>query len=399
VSAPGVNGSAAAADLEGLGHLGWDPGWASAFLPFHAAGRQPARVVAAHRDAWILAASPGHGDREAVISGRLRHMATAPGDLPSVGDWVVAGGNWVAATGPHAEGGPADRGGAAGQIVIHAVLPRRAAFRRSTGADRRGLTAADEQVLAANVDVAVVVAGLDGDLNLRRLERYVAVAWSGGAKPVILLNKADLTADVDAFRVAAESVAPGVEIRPVSALTGDDVAAFAADHLRPGLTAVLLGSSGVGKSTLVNQLLGYERQRTRAVREDDSRGRHTTTHRELVRLPGGGLLIDTPGIRSLGVAGASDGLDAAFADIEGLAAGCRFGDCSHRHEPGCAVRQALDDGRLAPDRLASHRKLEREAAHVARSADPLLRAAERRRWKAISASVNIVMREKYGSDR
>ena len=161
----------------------------------------------------------------------------------------------------------------------------------------------------------------------------------------------------------------------------------------------MLGSSGVGKSTLVNALAGDEVQRTNAVREADSRGRHTTTHRELVRLPGGALLIDTPGIRSLGVAGASDGLDSAFADIADLALGCRFRDCRHQGEPGCNVKAALADGRLDAARLASHRKLEREAAHVARTTDPRLRAAERRRWKAISASVAVHMKRKYGSDQ
>ena len=209
-------------------------------------------------------------------------------------------------------------------IVIQAVLPRRTAFTRTADERRAGSRAADEQVLAANVDIAFVVTGLDGDFNLRRLERYLAVAWTGGATPVIVLNKADVARRPAGLRVAAEAVAPGVEVRAISALTGDGVAALADDHLPPGRTAVVLGSSGVGKSTLVNALLGYQRHRTGAVREDDSRGRHTTTHRELVRLPGGALLIDTPGIRSLGVAGASDGLETAFADIADLAAGCRF---------------------------------------------------------------------------
>jgi ribosome biogenesis GTPase len=259
--------------------------------------------------------------------------------------------------------------------------------------------AVDEQVLAANVDVALVVVGLDGDFNLRRLERYLAVAYSGGATPVVVLNKADLAADVEGRRVAAQAVAPGVDLRALSALTGDGVDALARAHLVPGRTAVLLGSSGAGKSTLVNALAGGEVQRTAAVREQDSMGRHTTTHRELLRLPGGALLIDTPGIRSLGVAGAADGLDTAFADIADIAAGCRFADCRHSGEPGCEVRAALADGRLTQDRLASHRKLEREAAHVARSGDRLLREAERRRWKAISQASSRHMTAKYGSDR
>ena len=363
-----------------LHDLGWDPGWAAAFLPFDAAGWLPARVVAAHRDSWVIASPTG--DRDAVIAGRLRHEAVGVGDLPAVGDWVAAAGLDGRDT-----------------AVIQAVLPRRTAFGRNTSADGYAGNLAGEQVLAANVDVALVITSLDGDFNLRRLERYLAVAWTGGTTPVILLNKADVALDPDGLRVAAEAVAPGVEVRTISALTGDGVAELANDHLAPGRTAVVLGSSGVGKSTLVNALLGHERQRTSAVRDDDARGRHTTTHRELVRLPSGALLIDTPGIRSLGVAGAADGLENTFADIADLAQGCRFRDCRHDGEPGCAVRSALDDGRLDAARFASHRKLEREAAHVARANDPILRAAERRRWKTIHASVAVHMKHKYGSDQ
>ncbi len=361
--------------------LGWDPGWAAAYAPFDAPDRSPARVTGAHRGSWVLATPAG--DRDAVIAGRLRHEALGPADLPAVGDWLV-----VTGTADQGSGDP-------GPAVIRDILPRRTVFRRG---DEDG-HAVDDQVLAANVDVAFVVAGLDGDFNLRRLERYLAVAWSGGATPVLVLNKSDVAADLDGLLTAARSVAPGVEILTISALTGDGVADLAARHLGPGRTAVVVGSSGVGKSTLVNALLGRMHLRTNPVREEDSRGRHTTTHRELVRLPGGALLIDTPGIRSLGVAGASEGLDPAFADITAIAAGCRFADCRHDREPGCAVHAALADGRLSQDRLMSHRKLEREAAHVARSGDRLLREAERRRWRAISQASNRHMAEKYGRDR
>jgi ribosome biogenesis GTPase len=372
-----------AAAASGLAELGWDPGWATAFLPYDAAGLRPARVVAAHRDAWVVARPGEPRDADAIVTGRLRHEALGPGDLPAVGDWVAT---------PAAEG-------TGSPVVIQAVVPRRTAFTRSSGEERRAGRLVAEQVLAANVDVAFVVAGMDGDFNLRRLERYLAVAWSGGATPVIVLNKADVAGDVDGLRVAAEAIAPGVDVRAVSARRGDGIDDLRRDHLATGRTGVVIGSSGVGKSTLVNALLGEERQATGAVREDDSRGRHTTTHRELLRMPGGALLIDTPGIRSLGIAGAADGLDPAFADIADLALQCRFSDCRHAGEPGCAVAAALVDGRLAPDRLESHRKLEREAAHVARTTDPLLRAEERRKWKAIHVSVNQHMKRKYGSDR
>lgn len=352
--------------------LGWDGAWALAFAPHAASGLVPGRVVAAHRDAWRVALAPG--DRDAELSGRFRFAATGPGDLPAVGDWVA-----VSDTAP---------------ALVSAVLPRRTAFWRNREAGQ----AAADQVLAANVDVALVVTGLDGDFNLRRLERYLAVAWSGGTRPVVLLNKADTAPDPEGARLAAEAVAPGVDVRLVSALAGDGVPELARDHLAPGRTAVVLGSSGAGKSTLLNALLGEERARTGAVRSDDARGRHTTTHRELHRLPGGGLLIDTPGIRSLGVAGADDGLAPAFADVADFAAPCRFSDCRHEGEPGCAVAAAVADGQLSPQRLASHRKLEREAAHVARQSDRLLAEAERRKWKVISAMGREHMARKYGRE-
>ncbi len=369
--------AAAPAHLAAPAGLGWDNGWAAEFAPFAGGRRRPARVVAAHRGAWILALEDG--DRDAVLAGRLRHEALRPADLPAVGDWVAA---------------EADAA-AAGPAVIAAVLPRRTAFRRAADDG----TISSEQVLASNADVALVVTGLDGDFNLRRLERYLAVAWSGGATPVVLLNKADAAADPEGARLAAGAVAPGVDVRLISAREGLGVPELARDHLRPGRTAVVLGSSGAGKSTLLNALLGEERAQTRAVREADARGRHTTTHRELHRLPGGGLLIDTPGIRALGVGGADDGLAPAFADVAELAASCRFADCRHDGEPGCEVRAAVAEGRLPADRLASHRKLEREAAHVARQGDRLLREADRRKWKAISAASKEHTARKYGSGR
>ncbi|HEV8280360.1 MAG TPA: ribosome small subunit-dependent GTPase A [Candidatus Limnocylindrales bacterium] len=345
-----------------------------------------ARVVAVHKETAIVRGADGL-DRSAVVSGRFRFGALAPSDYPAVGDWV--------ALAPAGDTAPAGE-----QAVITAVLPRRSAFVRSAAdATRRSAgNLVDEQVLAANVDVAFLVAGLDHDFNLRRLERYLAVAWSSGVRPIIVLNKADVALDLDDRLLAVESIAPAVPIVVLSALTGDHLADLA-PYLAPGHTAVVLGSSGVGKSTLVNALLGEGRQATAAVRDDDSRGRHTTTHRELFALPGGALLIDTPGIRALEVAGADEGIDAAFDDIADLALGCRFTDCRHAGEPGCAVRSALDDGRLSPDRLASHRKLERELAHAERKGDARARAAEMKRWKSIHKAVSRHMQTKYGEAR
>jgi ribosome biogenesis GTPase / thiamine phosphate phosphatase len=358
-----------------LAPLGWDAGWAVTFEPFAAEGHRPARVVAVHREVSIV--RDESGDHPATVAGAFRWSALAASDYPTVGDWVALSEN----------------------DVIAAILPRRTAFRRmATDASRRGAALDDEQVMAANIDVALLVAGLDNDFNLRRIERYLAVAWSSQVEPVVVLNKSDLADDVDGRLVAVEAIAPGVPAIPVSARNGDGLDELQV-HLRPGATAAILGSSGVGKSTLVNALLGEERQRTASVREDDSRGRHTTTHRELFQLPGGALLVDTPGIRALEVIGADEGVEVAFDDIADFATDCRFSDCRHEGEPGCAVLQAIDDGRLSADRLTHARKLEREVARHMRDADPRARAEHRRRWRVIQKSVGEHMQRKYGGER
>lgn len=368
------------------GDLGWDAGWDEAFEPFAAEGRRPARVVAVHKETAIVRGD-GDGDRPATVSGRFRFDALATSDFPAVGDWVVLE--------------PTDDGsGAEDAATIAAVLPRRTAFVRSA-ADANRRTAgnlADEQVIAANVDIAFLVAGLDGDFNLRRLERYLAVAWASGVTPVIVLNKADIARDLEERLVAVGSVAPGVPVVVLSALTGDHVADLA-PHLAPGHTAVVLGSSGVGKSTLLNTLLGEQRQATADVRGDDSRGRHTTTHRELFALPDGALLIDTPGIRSLEVAGADEGVDTAFDDLAELATQCRFSDCGHQSEPGCAIRLAIVEGTLDEGRLESYLKLGRELAYAERREDPRAKAAEAKRWRQIHKDVGRQMDQKYGKER
>jgi ribosome biogenesis GTPase / thiamine phosphate phosphatase len=231
---------------------------------------------------------------------------------------------------------------------------------------------------------------------VRRLERYLAVAWESGALPVILLSKADLADDVEGFRLAAQSVAPGVDVIAVSVVTGEGLD-LVRTHLGHGRTVVFTGSSGVGKSSVVNALAGEALLDTAAIREDDARGRHTTTRRQLIRLADG-LLIDTPGLRELGVLD-TEGVSTAFDDVEGVAAGCRFNDCQHRSEPGCAIRAALRDGSLATDRFDAYTKLQREAHRAVIAADALARKAERRRWTTISRSVEQHMRMKYGAER
>jgi ribosome biogenesis GTPase len=332
--------------------LGWSAHFEEAFAPYAGDGLVPARVAVQHRGAYVVCAATG--DLSAELSGRLRHEA-GQGDLPVAGDWVVIR--------PHDDGGGA---------IVHAVLPRLTSISRKTA-----WVATEEQVLAANVDVVFLVAGLDGDLNLRRLERYLATVWSSGSEPVVVLSKADLCADVAAALAQVGAVAIGVPVHVVSGITGEGV-----DELRQYLagnrTVALLGSSGVGKSTLINCLRGEEVQAVGAVRSGDGRGRHTTTARELVPLAGGGLLLDTPGMRELQLWDADEGFDATFSDVEALAAECRFADCSHDQEPGCAIRHALADGSLDESRYASYRKLQRELEALAVRQDKRLQAEARK---------------------
>lgn len=340
-----------------LAQLGWNDELAAQFEEHALAGLQPGRVSVQHRGAWEVAQEDG--DATVEITGRLRHAA-GPGELPVVGDWVALRDN-----------------------QIDAVLPRRSKFSRKTP-----FTEVSEQVLVANVDVAFLVMGLDErDFNVRRLERYLTTAWEGGATPVIVLNKADLAEDLEAQIAQTEAVGFGVPIHVVTAVAGEGVEALL-PYLAGAKTGVLLGSSGVGKSTLINALLGEGRLATGEVRED-GRGRHTTSHRELLLLPGGGVLIDTPGLRELQLWETEEGLDKAFADVAELVSQCRFSDCAHDTEPGCAIRAALADGSLPAERWESYVKLERELAHLERKIDPRLRSEERKKWAAISKSNRI----------
>ncbi|MGM0384560.1 MAG: ribosome small subunit-dependent GTPase A [Actinomycetota bacterium] len=322
-----------------LDDYGWDATFRAAFAPRAELGVFPGRVVRQARDLSTLVTTDGEVD--AVVAGRFRHRAAGPADFPAVGDWVVF------------------RPGDGGRATIEAILPRRSAFTRKAAGE-----SAEAQVVAANVDTVLLVSGLDGDFNPRRIERYVTTAWSSGAQPVVVLNKADLRPDLSDVVAAATAVAPGVPVVSTSALDGDGVAALAS-HLAPGRTIALLGSSGVGKSTLVNALLGEERLATGPVSDPEAgRGRHTTTARELVRLPGGALLVDTPGLRELGLWADGDGLDRAFEEIGLLASRCRFPDCRHDREPGCAVRVALEVGGLDERRFAGYLKLRREMEYL-----------------------------------
>jgi ribosome biogenesis GTPase len=346
----------------GLRELGFAGPVADSFAPFAAKGLVPGRVVAGHTR--LLRVRTGEGECLAELAGALRHQARGAEDRPAVGDWV--------ALRPR-EGGH--------RAVVQAVLPRRTAFVRRAAGER---TVA--QVLAANVDTVFLVMGLDGDFNLRRIERALVLAWESGADPVVLLNKADVCDDIPGRRAEVEAVALGVPVRVIAAKAGEGLDSLA-PWLVPGRTVALLGSSGVGKSTLVNRLVGHEKQKTREVLPADQRGRHTTTHRELILLPGGALLLDTPGLRELQLWSDGAGLRAAFEDVEELSSACRFTDCRHDAEPGCAVRAAAEEGRLDPARLDSFRKLQAELRALEIREDPLKRREERSRWKAIYKSL------------
>ena len=340
-------------NLHNLG--GWNATCEQAFAPWAEAGFEAGRVALEHRGAYQLLTATG--ELSAEVTGQFRHQTESEQAFPAVGDWVA-----------FHRGDPA---------TIHAVLPRQSEFvRKAAGGKTEG------QVVAANVDTVFLVTGLDGDFNLRRIERYLVAAWESRANPVIVLNKADTCADLGDRLAQVESIAIGVPIHAVSAATGAGLEQLT-PYLGLGQTVALIGSSGVGKSTLTNHFLGVRQQATQAVRNDDSRGRHTTTGRHLLPLPSGALLIDTPGMRELQLWTTSEGLEATFADIEALAEDCRFRDCRHQGEPGCAVEEAIADGDLERDRLHSYHKLQREQQWIDQRQDARASLNSKRRWKTI----------------
>ncbi len=347
--------------------LGWGEPFESAFQSYAEQELDPARIGVEHRNRYLVHAEDGELD--ARLSGKLKQYLEQTGDRPVVGDWVAI------------------RRETDGTAMIQARLPRKSQFSRKVAG-----RAVEEQVMAANIDIAFLTTSLTTDLNPRRIERYLLMTWESGASPVILLTKADLVEDPASALEQVRTVAAAVPTHLISVRTGEGLDQLD-QYLKAGTTVALLGSSGVGKSTLINRLLGSEQLRTGEVR-DDGRGRHTTTSRQLVRLPSGALVIDTPGLRELQLWDGDVGIQEAFSDLETLAGQCRFGDCAHQAEPGCAVRGAIADGTLAADRLESYLRLKRELQHIEEKNDTRARAERTRTARSANQLLRKRLKEK-----
>ncbi len=332
--------------------LGWDDWFQERFALFAHQGYAPARVIADFGAEYLV-----HDGEDALRAASGRHLRNDGGRLPAVGDWVAL---------RHRE--PVGS--------IHGWVERKTAFSRKVATDE-----AREQVLAANVDIAFIVVSAE-DVNARRIERYLTMAWHSGAAPVVVLTKSDIADSPDDLSSELESAAMGTPVLVTSAVTGEGIGALA-QQLRPARTGVLLGPSGAGKSSLINRMAGMEVMKTRTVHRSGE-GRHMTSHRELIQLPDGGMIIDTPGLREAQLWKGEEALGNLFEDVEQVALGCRFSDCQHRSEPGCAIKAAIAGGELDPARLESYRKLQRELRAIAARSAARLRSEERRKWKQIA---------------
>lgn len=343
---------------QNLEQYGWDEFFAASFEPYARAGYGVGRVLLQHNKIYVLYTEDG--EMPAEVAGRMRYQATGSDDLPAVGDWVVIRVR-------------ADER----KATIRGILPRKSKFSRKEAGSRT-----QEQIVAANVDTLFLVTGLDNDFNPRRIERYLIMARESGARPVVILNKTDVSHEHDELKRQVEEVALDVPVLLMSARENRGI-----EQLLPytgaGQTVSLIGSSGVGKSTIINRLLGHDKQKTREVRTGDERGQHTTTHRELLQLPTGGLIIDTPGMRELQLLVRDRGLRDTFDDIEAVAAHCRFRDCRHQSEPGCAVREALSTGALDSERYTNYRKMQEEMAELAAKQNRRVLEADKEQLKKV----------------
>lgn len=340
-----------------LENLGWNSFFAQNFNRYLTQGYTVGRVVQQQKNTYILYSELG--EISAEINGKMRYHASFRADFPAVGDWVVIGDL-----------------NSQQKATIYDILPRKSKVSRKIAG-----TQTDEQIIASNIDTIFLVSGLDRDFNPRRIERFLILIWESGANPVILLNKADLCDDAEQCKEELESIAFGIPIILISAIENQGIDALV-PYLGAGKTVALIGSSGVGKSTITNQLAQKEIQAVNSLRKDE-RGRHTTTHRELIILPSGGLLIDTPGMREIQFWNGSEGFQETFTDINELASLCRFRDCQHDTEPGCAVQQALLDGTLDDQRFDSYQKLQQELAYMTRKQNQKAALAEKEKWKKI----------------